>query len=334
MKEQVIEILKKFWFVILVGCIFMSFAIFFAWDTNKDKVPGKSVDGKDIIFSAADVDYTADDYYQSLFNLDSEGTKSGISLLYVLLEKNVADQLDSTDAMEKEVASTTENMVEYYKQQYAENYDLYMDSQLKAMGYENADDLEQFLLDQAKLDKIVTSYIKKNPELIKKVFTDESPRVISHILVKCADPENPTAEESAKMEEVKKALDDGTSFSKVAKKYTDDPGTKTTGGSLGLQLNSASLDENFKTTAWNLKNGEMSDWVKSAYGYHLILIDETSQKKIMKDDTYASTINSQILTNNANMKKQIIWKQAKKMGIKFSDKETKKELMEYIGVEK
>lgn len=333
MKEQAIDSLKKFWFVILVGCIFIGFAIYFAYDTNKDKIPGKSVDGKDVIFSAADVDYTADEYYQSLFNTDSDGTKSGVSLLYVLLEKSVAEQLDSTDKMEESVEETTKSMEEYYQSVYADNYESYMNTQMKAMGYDGVEDLEQFLLDQAKLDKIVASYIKKHPDLIKEVFESESPRVISHILIKCEDPDNPTAEETAKMEKVKKALDKGTAFTKVAKKYSDDS-SKTSGGSLGLKLKSDSLVDEFKTAAWNLKAGEMSDWVKSEYGYHLILIDETKQDKIMKNETYASTINSKILTNNANMKKQIVWNKAKKLGIKINDKDLKKELMTYIGVEK
>ena len=209
-----------------------------------------------------------------------------------------------------------------------------MNTPLRAMGYEGVEDLEEFLLDQAKLDKVVAKDIKKQPDLTKSVFEKEAPRVISHLLVKCADPENPTEEEKAKMEKVKKALDDGTSFSKVAKKYSDDTGSKASGGSLGLKLKSDNLDENFKAAAWELKDGEMSSWVKSQYGYHLILIDEADQTKIMKNETYASSINSLVLTNNENMKKQIVWKEAKKLGIKFADKETKKDLMKFIGVEK
>ena len=60
MKEQALDILKKFWFVMLVGIIFISFAVYFAWDTNKDKIPGKQVNGKDVIFSVDGYDYTAD----------------------------------------------------------------------------------------------------------------------------------------------------------------------------------------------------------------------------------------------------------------------------------
>lgn len=42
-----IKILKKQWFVVLIALIFIGFAIFSVYDTNKGKLPGKSVDGKD-----------------------------------------------------------------------------------------------------------------------------------------------------------------------------------------------------------------------------------------------------------------------------------------------
>ena len=155
MKEQIVTIIKKFWFVILVGCIFCSFAIYFAWDTNKDKIPGKSVGGQDIIFSAADVNYTADEYYDSLFNISNDGVKNGISQLYLLLEKTVAQQLDVTKEMKEEVKASAEAMASYYKSLYGTHYDSYMNMQLQMLGYEGVDELEEFLMDQTRLDQII-----------------------------------------------------------------------------------------------------------------------------------------------------------------------------------
>ena len=44
-----IEVLKKQWFVVLIALIFTSFAIYYIYDTNKGKLPGKSIDGKDVV---------------------------------------------------------------------------------------------------------------------------------------------------------------------------------------------------------------------------------------------------------------------------------------------
>ena len=332
MKEQIVTILKKFWFVILVGCIFCSFAIYFAWDTNKDKIPGKSVDGQDIIFSAADVNYTADEYYDSLFNNESNKVKDGISQLYLLMEKTVAKQIDITKEMKEQAKTSAESMEEYYKSLYGTQYDAYMNMQLQMLGYKGVDELEDFLLDQLCLDEIIFDYLNKNAELVDDVFEEMKPRVISHILVACDDPANPTDAEKAKMEKIEKALKNK-DFGEVAAEYSDDTGTIQTKGSLGLQLNNASLVKEFLDAAWKLENGETSEWVKTTYGYHLIKIDETDKDKIMKNDTYKATIVSQILSDNANLKKKIVWDKAEQLKISFSDEEMLKEMKAYIGIE-
>ena len=62
-----IKILKKQWFVVLIALIFIGFAIFSVYDTNKGKLPGKSVDGKDVVAGLkGDVNITADELYKNL----------------------------------------------------------------------------------------------------------------------------------------------------------------------------------------------------------------------------------------------------------------------------
>ena len=58
-----VEILKKNWFVVLIAVLLCGFAIFYVWDTTKDYIGGKSVDGKDVVASIDDYDLTADDLY-------------------------------------------------------------------------------------------------------------------------------------------------------------------------------------------------------------------------------------------------------------------------------
>ena len=49
-----LEIIKKNWFVVLIAILLCGFAIYYVWDTTKDFVKGKSVDGQDIIASIED----------------------------------------------------------------------------------------------------------------------------------------------------------------------------------------------------------------------------------------------------------------------------------------
>ena len=63
-----LQTLKKYWFVCLVGVLLIGASIYFAYDQNKGKLPGKSVGGEDVVFSIGDQDITAGEFYDTLFN--------------------------------------------------------------------------------------------------------------------------------------------------------------------------------------------------------------------------------------------------------------------------
>ncbi len=59
-------------------------------------------------------------------------------------------------------------------------------------------------------------------------------------------------------------------FEQLAKKYSQDPGTKDQGGQLQVNRNDKSVDATFLTAAFRLKEGEISAPIKSKFGYHII----------------------------------------------------------------
>lgn len=59
-------------------------------------------------------------------------------------------------------------------------------------------------------------------------------------------------------------------FDQLAKKVSEDPGSKDRGGQYQLNRNEKSWDPIFMSTAFRLKEGEISAPVKSKFGYHLI----------------------------------------------------------------
>ncbi len=63
-------------------------------------------------------------------------------------------------------------------------------------------------------------------------------------------------------------------FQQAAKKYSQDPGTASKGGDLGWVGQSDPLDPAFKTAALGLKEGQISQPVKSQFGYHLIYVPQ------------------------------------------------------------
>jgi len=61
-----------------------------------------------------------------------------------------------------------------------------------------------------------------------------------------------------------------TTFDKLAKQVSEDPGSKDRGGQYQINRNEKSWDPIFMSTAFRLKDGEISSPVRSKFGYHII----------------------------------------------------------------
>ena len=92
-----------------------------------------------------------------------------------------------------------------------------------------------------------------------------------HILIpaaKNADAKTDAAAK-AKAQDVLKQVKAGGNFAELAKKYSEDPGSKDKGGELPM-IPTASLDPAYASAALALNPGQTSDVVRSQFGYHII----------------------------------------------------------------
>ena len=81
-------------------------------------------------------------------------------------------------------------------------------------------------------------------------------------------------------EEILLKLKSGQDFAELAKQYSDDLQSKQTGGNLGW-INREETDPDFEKAAFNLnKPGQISDIVKSKFGYHIIELIEKREAKV------------------------------------------------------
>ena len=76
-----------------------------------------------------------------------------------------------------------------------------------------------------------------------------------------------------------KLLNKEISFDEAAKNYSQDPGSKNTGGSLGF-VRRGTLVTEFEAVAFNLTSGEISDPIKTEFGYHIIETEEIRGDRI------------------------------------------------------
>jgi peptidyl-prolyl cis-trans isomerase D len=103
---------------------------------------------------------------------------------------------------------------------------------------------------------------------------------VSHILIKAPLPGpdgkvdgKGVAEAQRRAEDLLKQLKAGAKFEELAKKYSEDPGSAKEGGSLGWIGKGRTVPE-FEKAAFSLPIGQMSDLVKSSYGFHIIRVDD------------------------------------------------------------
>ena len=116
-------------------------------------------------------------------------------------------------------------------------------------------------------------------------FVSNEERKSSHILV--AIDEDTTDEQAAELiKEIQSKLEIET-FEELAKQYSDDPGSATQGGDLGWAETGLFVPE-FESALFSMNVGDISEAVKTDFGYHLIRMDDIKpgQQQAYEDIEY------------------------------------------------
>lgn len=148
---------------------------------------------------------------------------------------------------------------------------------------------------------------------------------VSHILIKTPLPgpdgkvdEKGVAEAQRRAEDLLKQIKSGANFEELAKKYSEDPGSAKQGGSLGWIGRGQTVPE-FEKTAFSLPKGQMSDLIKSSYGFHIIRVDDKQDAHMKSLDEVKSQIEPLIKHQKAQQlaqkKADDLLAQARKAGL-------------------
>ena len=102
-------------------------------------------------------------------------------------------------------------------------------------------------------------------------FTETETREVRHILLGIdADSESDEVESvRERLQQIRQRIVDGESFADLAEEYSEDSGSAAQGGDLG-ELEAGDLHEDFDAVAFALDEGELSEVVRTPFGFHLI----------------------------------------------------------------
>jgi parvulin-like peptidyl-prolyl isomerase len=202
-----------------------------------------------------------------------------------------------------------------------------------ALGYDKQPEVKKQIesngkrkaLDLLYEDKVVNAVVT---DAAAKDYYDHSSKEVNarHILLK-VNPSDPTAGDTVKIkaraDSIRKAIAGGLDFKVAAKMFSEDASTAPDSGSLGWFPWGRMVDE-FEAPVWNAKTGVVTGPIRTPYGYHLILVEET---RPVPDRRPFEEIKSQI---KAQMKesegakmtetaKNYLENLRKKRGLKYTD---------------
>lgn len=128
------------------------------------------------------------------------------------------------------------------------------------------EEIQAYLDDASNQEKIQKAYLDRNAE-----FNTPEKVKASHILLKAQEGEDDNT--LLKRAQNLKAKLTKTNFADLANKNTEDPSGKGKGGSLG-EFEKGRMVPPFEKAAFSLAVGEISEPVKTRFGYHIILVEE------------------------------------------------------------
>lgn len=217
------------------------------------------VNGKEILLS---------DVYNLMSAMPDRDRFNNEEGVKALADELVNQELILEDAKKREIDK---------EKQFQDELDLVKDNMLKNYAM-------QKILNQVQIDdKELENYYNEN----KESLFNSSTYTASHILVDSLD----------KAKEVLEEINNGLDFAEAAKKYSIDP-SKENGGSLGTFPKGVMVKE-FQDGLDSIEVGQISEPVKSQFGYHIIKLDDKKE-----EDNSFETIRDQVKATYEMKKRQ------------------------------
>jgi peptidyl-prolyl cis-trans isomerase D len=161
-------------------------------------------------------------------------------------------------------------------------------------------------------EEITQEELEQSYRINKERFTQEKQVSARHILIKADKEKGSAGEEAArtKAEDIRKRIDQGEDFAKLAEQFSEDPGTASKGGNLG-SFKKGQMVKPFEEAAFSLTPGEVSPVVKSQFGFHIIKVESVEEEKVQSLEEVRSTLEEEMKAEKAN---QTVRREARRAG--------------------
>jgi len=279
-------------FLYLFGCFVTNV---FAQDSDKSsriKIDGVSAVIGDYVILDSDIDKT-------LVEMESQGVNTkGISRCQ-LLGKLMEDKLyahhavqDSLEVSVEEIYSTVDQIIDNFTRQ--------LGTIEKVLEFYNKEDEATFRQEifeinkTQKLSSMMQSQIIEDlevtPEEVRIFFESIPPNElpifgteleISQIVIEPEVSENEKKRIINQLETFREdILERGSSFASKAILYSQDPGSRSTGGKYTLHRKRPQMVKEFRDEAFSLEEGEISEPFKSDFGWHILKVDKIRGQEV------------------------------------------------------
>lgn len=214
----------------------------------------------DVIVETNAGDITKDEFYQELKSKHGEAV-----LDQLVTNKLLNEQFDVTD---DEIQAELDKIKENFPS------DDQFSQVLEQNGYSDEAALKEDIRMNLLSQKAATANVEVTDEKLQQYYEENEDAFTeveaSHILV--AD--------EATANDVLDKLNNGGDFAELAKEYSEDPGSAAKDGSVGTITKDSQMVPEFINGALALSEGDISEPVKSQFGYHIIKVTKRTEKTL------------------------------------------------------
>ena len=275
---------------LIFGLLICAFNTMYAQPNQKRKIDGVVAVVGDYVVLDSDIDKT-------VIELRAQGVDTKDITRCELLGTLLEDKLYAHHAIQDSIVVTDAEVNEFMNNQLDQMVEQAgdIDKVVKFYNKKNLEEFKAYFFDVVKMNKLTSQMRRKivdeveiTPEEVRMFFTsipkEDLPvfgaeMEVAQIVVEPVISQAEKQKAIDKLKELKKEVQEGSSFFSRAVIYSEDPGSASNGGYYKLTKKTQFVKE-FKEVAFSLQEGEISEPFETEFGYHIIYLEKVRGQEL------------------------------------------------------